>query len=102
MRRGTTPTITCELEDFDLDHVDKVIFTIRQDSYVINKETTVDFEHSTVSVTLTQKESLGLRCGNCAVQIKFLVGEEVLATDIVEVEVEQILNEEVIADENNN
>ena len=101
MRRGTTPTITVELEDYSLESVDRVLVTIRQDFYEINKESEVVIENetATASVTLTQEETLGLRHGKCAIQIKFLSGDIVAATDIAEVDVEQILNEEVMTNE---
>lgn len=75
MIRGTTPTFTFTIrnEDIDLGAAENVYVTLAQGSKLIEKTgADLEIETRTVSVFLTQKESLQLLEGsNCEVQINW-------------------------------
>lgn len=75
MIRGTTPTFTFTIknDDIDLTAAQNVYVTLAQGSKLIEKTgTDLEIEARTVSVFLTQKESLQLLEGsNCEVQINW-------------------------------
>lgn len=75
MIRGTTPTFTFTIknQDIDLSAAQNVYVTLAQGSKLIEKTgTDLEIETRTVSVFLTQKESLQLLEGsNCEVQINW-------------------------------
>ena len=75
MIRGTTPTFTFTLknQDVDLSAAQNVYVTLAQGSTLIEKTgTDLEIDTRTVSVFLTQKESLQLlECSNCEVQINW-------------------------------
>jgi len=81
MIRGTTPTITFTIQnqDVDLTAAENVYVTFVQGITVIQKSNDdLEIEARTVSVWLTQEESLKLADGsNCKVQINWTY----LATD---------------------
>lgn len=75
MIRGTTPTFTFTIknQDIDLSAAQNVYVTLAQGSKLIEKTgADLEIETRTVSVFLTQKESLQLLEGsNCEVQINW-------------------------------
>lgn len=75
MIRGTTPTFTFTLknQDVDLSAAQNVFVALAQGSTLIEKTgTDLEIDTRTVSVFLTQKESLQLlECSNCEVQINW-------------------------------
>lgn len=75
MIRGTTPTITFTIQnqDVDLTAAENVYVTFAQGMTVIQKSNdNLEIEARTVSVWLTQEESLKLADGsNCEVQINW-------------------------------
>lgn len=75
MIRGTTPTFTFTIknQDIDLGAAQNVYVTLAQGSKLIEKTgTDLEIETRTVSVFLTQKESLQLLEGsNCEIQINW-------------------------------
>lgn len=100
MRRGTTPTISVDL-DFDTDEAQEVWFTIKQGKTEITKEkgdiikTDNGFE-----VTLTQSETLELDENGpaCMAQVRILTPEgKAIASNVVYIDVEQILKDGVIS-----
>lgn len=106
MYRGTTPTLYLELETkLDLTTVSEMWVTFRSSTVEITKslseaEIVIDAETNTVSVLLTQEDTLSLFNGAVEVQVRFRVGEGnnalAYATDIAKVDVGKILKEGVI------
>lgn len=82
IRRGSTATITCHIpDDIDMTSVDNVWLFIaqkpdgRESEVIIDRsysehEITKDDENKTISVKLTQEETLALRYGNAFLQVK--------------------------------
>lgn len=102
MRRGTTPTITMELDDnITVNDIAAATLSIAQsEKEVISKnlnDMTADGESNTLTVTLTQAETLLLdRYITAELQLKVKIGDDVTASDIIETKVKDIINEEVL------
>lgn len=102
MRRGTTPTITMELDDnITVNDIAAATLSIAQNGKeVISKnlnDMTADGESNTLTVTLTQAETLMLdRYITAEIQLKVKIGDDVTASDIIETKVKDIINEEVL------
>lgn len=100
MIRGTTPTITFTLP-FDVSFCSCVWVTFAQgDKEVLTKATdSCTLEGNTVSVRLTQEETLSFDCKQ-RLQIQICVltpGGDVVRSDIIETSVSKCLKAEVIA-----
>lgn len=96
MRRGTTPTISVTLSGLPELEVTKAVLSIRQGEVLLNKE--VVPEQGNVSVTLSEEETLRFCAGrDVLIQIKIMTEDgNVMASKIINVAVEDILNEEVM------
>lgn len=96
IRRGTTPTITMELEGLPDIDIKRAVFTMGQGDIRISKEVAV--EEQTIAVRLSQEETLQLAAGrDVKIQIKILdEAGGVWATRIANEGVTDILNEEVL------
>lgn len=82
IRQGSTPKITCHIpEDIDMSMIDNVWLYLAQnidgvnDTIVVDKkysqeEVVIDPAEHTLSVKLTQKDSLALNCGVATIQIR--------------------------------
>lgn len=83
IRRGSTASITCHIpDDIDMTSVDNVWLFISQkydgrnpsnviiDRSYAEHEIDKDDENKTISVKLTQEETLALRYGNAFLQVK--------------------------------
>lgn len=99
MIRGTTPTHIFQLP-IDTGTLKKVRITYKQHSKVVLEKTEadVDMEGSTISFVLTQEESMRFQIGvSVKLQVKVLtVNGAVLASPIMALTVEDILNSEVL------
>lgn len=97
MRRGTTPTITIDLEDFSGEDAEKAVLTLKQEGGVlINKE--VEINDGIITCQLTQEDTLRLKKTypvKLQVKIKLKDGR-VKGTEILMCDVHDILNEEII------
>ena len=100
MFRGTTPTIQVNLSNVDFTNVSELWFTISQlGRVIINRELDeVTIEGTTISVTLTQEETLALRANaNTRLQVRLLMADGcAMATPIVKLDVNAILKDGVI------
>lgn len=102
MRRGTTPTITMWLPpEVSCAEISDAIFSIAQSgAEVITKkfdDMTLNFYENTLSVVLTQEDTLSLNtCASAKLQVKVKVQNTILASDITTVSVGDILNEDVM------
>ena len=101
MYRGTTPTLYLELDtELDLSNVTEMWVTFKSSTVEITKtlsEVVFDTETNTITVVLTQEETLQLYKGDCDVQVRLKTGDDLAyATDIANVEIGRILKEGVI------
>ena len=100
MTRGTTPVFTLRLDtDAPLDRVDAMWVTFRTSTVEVKKllsDVSIDPVAKTVTVTLTQDDTLALDVGECEVQIRFRIGEAAYGTDTPTIDVKKILSEGVI------
>ena len=106
MRRGTTPTIQLTADNMSFKDCSLIIVTMKSKDKAIverrfpkgigiheDEETGEEF----LQFTLTQQETLKFPVGIVQVQIKAKTSAgTVVATNIIEVESQRILNEEVI------
>lgn len=99
MIRGTTPQHTF-LFPFDPATCSEIIVTYQQKGIDVLEKTlpdmTIDSTANTVSYRLTQEETLGFDEGFVRLQVKAKVGNNVMASAIMNVPATEILNEEVI------
>lgn len=101
MIRGTTPTIRLTLNNIDLASLKSIYITIRQMSYILTKksgESGVGIEGNTISLYLTQEESLSFKAGYPAeIQVRGLTNSgNAFATAVSKVDVKEVLLEGVI------
>ena len=103
MRRGTTPTITMRLpNDVKLNTIVDAILSIGHFNVEIIVKQFSDFmfdtDNNALSVTLTQEDTFALRSDAKAdIQLKIkTIGGVVMASKIVSVSVDRILNEDVM------
>lgn len=101
MIQGTTPTLVFHCEKVDLATIKKVVVTLSQSKVQINKtgdSVLVNPEEGTVKTVLTQEETLQLLpCELVSLQLKMMdESNDVMASNIVKIKVEEILNKEVM------
>lgn len=98
MRRGTTPTNTFDV-DVDLRQASVIYITYAQGGRtVIEKEISdITIEETTLSVQLTQQETLALGKGEVEIQIRAKFPEGLaIASNIIKTPASRILKEGVI------
>lgn len=99
MRRGITPTITCTLStDIDLTESDLIRVIIRQGGHVklIKEADDVTIQDKTITVRLSQKETLSFYSGSANIQVRIKASDAVYATGIKSIRVDASLDEEVL------
>lgn len=102
MRQGTTPTIKMILpDDIKVSTLNDAVFTIAQNGKEkINihlSEMTVGSNDNSLTVTLSQNETLSMEKMFAAeIQLKIKVGTTVTASNIMYIQVSEILNKEEI------
>lgn len=106
MRRGTTPTIQLTADNMSFKDCSLIIVTMKsKDKTIVEKKfpggigihEDKDTKEEFLQFTLTQQETLKFPVGIVQVQIKAKTSAgTVVATNIIEVESQRILNEEVI------
>ena len=96
MIRGTTPKLEFILP-FDTSLIAEMYITLTQNGTTTLEKTLSDCNCSgtSVSLTLTQEDTLGLRQGEMQIRVRTTAGEA-LASDIMSVHVGRILKEGVI------
>ena len=95
MYRVTTPTHTFNLP-FDTSLIDKLILTYKQNGKTVIEKTEADvtMDGTTVSVTFTQQETALFKADVAKVQMRVKTGEKVMASNILTVNVHEVLNKE--------
>ena len=104
MYRGTTPTLIFNLSknsDLDFDDLTEIWITLKLKTYSKTWEMTecvLDNEEKTITITLTQEDTLKMpSTEHMKAQIRFLMNDgTALATNIVDVNINDILKEGVI------
>ncbi|RHC58347.1 hypothetical protein DW839_01975 [Enterocloster bolteae] len=100
MTRGTTPTITLTLNEVDLTSLKSVYVTFCQSGKMLTKQSGtegVEITEHTVSVSLSQEETLRFTPGTVEVQLRGLTnGGDAFATNVARVAVKEVLLKEVI------
>lgn len=100
MVQATTPTFILTLPAaVDLSEATKVVFSAAQEQYVIEKTgTALTIDGQTVSVYLTQAETLKLHAGTLKLQLNWIYADgSRAATDIKSVRVTENLLKKVIS-----
>ena len=99
MYRGTTPTNTFRTNQVDLSTADVIYITYKQMGKVIVEKTKADctFGENSVSVTLTQDETLRFSVHDVQVQIRARFADgRAIASNILQTPAKAILKEGVI------
>ena len=106
MRRGTTPTVTVEV-DKDITYLNVHLSFAQGDVLIVKESENGDLEmaydgsKTTVTATLTQEDTLAFGDGVCEVQIRGFTegGVQAMATGIATEQVKRILEEGVLPHE---
>lgn len=99
MRRATTPTIIINLDTNLTNCWYRVAFKQRGLPTLIKDQNDciLSEDGNSIEVYLTQEETLAFSSKHkVSVQVKFGIGEKVCATNIIDINVKDILDEEVI------
>lgn len=98
MRQGTTPTIQITINDIDLNEMQNIYVVFEQNGYILKKESSdLDIEGNTISVSLSQEETLNFKEGTCNIQLRMITkGGVAVASPIKTTKVYRVLNKEVI------
>lgn len=102
--RGTTPTIIITVQsEVDLAKVVAIWIYISQNNKVkVDKELSdvvFDFEHKTITVELSQEDTLGLKEGDALFQIRMLLDDDTaLATLAGKVTIKPVYKEGIISE----
>ena len=100
--RGTTPTLIFSF-DIDLSDVDKINVAFKQKEKMVlektEKDCVIDKENQTISITLSQEDTLSFSEENkTSIQIRLLfVDGSADATDIMEEKIGKILKEGILS-----
>lgn len=99
MYRGTTPTYKFALP-FEASEIELLNIAMAQNDEVkISKsKTDCTLSGNSVTVTLTEAETLALEVGTLSMQLRIGIGTTRLASNIVTVPVEDILQEGALSD----
>lgn len=119
MRRGTTPVITLTVGQYDISDATHIWVTFEQDSSGTeitrkwerfpdeeeeNPNDGISVDGQTVTVKLSQEETLEFAAGSVTVQVKVKIDDfddtttrdTVVGTEMKKLKVEEILNEDVM------
>lgn len=102
MYRYTTPTLPITISDLDFSTVSLFRVAIEQNDVEILKvidaeDASVDAQHKTINVALTQEETASFKDGFVNVQVRAkLTGGSVLATKVAKLSVDDVLDEVII------
>lgn len=101
MRRGTTPTLTLTVDAELVGWTCYVALRSGCKTVVVDGDrlTMEQSEGSTtITLTLTQEETLAMRVGACEIQVRAAHNGTALATDIARIDVGQIIQDGEIGD----
>ena len=97
MFQATTPTHTFYLP-FEASIIDKLILTYKQDGRTVLRKTENDVirDHQFIRLTLSQEETNFFSSRPASVQLRVKIGDKVLASRVVKMDVKASLNQEVM------
>lgn len=97
MFRATTPTHTFNLP-FEASTIDKMTITYSQFGKIILKKNLEDVQliDSKIILTLTQEETKLFKADTARVQLRVKIGDKVMASNIISLNVEDVLDKEVL------
>ena len=104
MYRGTTPIVVFTINStvLDLAKMKQIWVTFKSVLYEKTYELddlTINFEDKTVTVQMTQEDTLAFRSGTIKTQIRFLDNNDIAyASNIKEVQLNDVLKEGVISE----
>lgn len=95
MRRGTTPTITLNINGLTDIEYSKIMITFKQNNHeVVKTEDEISVDGNTVSVTLAQSDTLSFNADPVNIQARILSSSgTAYATNIIRVPVYDILTD---------
>lgn len=101
MYRGTTPVITFKLNtDIDLTQISELYITFKSmttEVSITKNECEIDDINKTISIRLSQEQTLKFEAGVANVQIRLKVGtSRAYATSIKQIDIGRILRDGVI------
>ena len=100
--RGTTPTIILHVtnEDFNMANISECHVTIQNDNgrnKKVFENPIIDVEEKTISVPLTQEDTLSYEYGNINIQVKVkLTIGSVIASPVITTNMNRILEETIL------
>lgn len=99
MKRGTTPALLIRVKGIEFKNIKRIIVTIRQKNVLLDYEDqlSVNKDGNSITVYMSQEETLRLKSGSAQLQVRMLLLDETaVASNIVSVNVDEILREGVI------
>lgn len=102
MYRYTTPTIPITIDDIDFSEVNYFRIKIREQNtemlfVVPATDSSVDAEHKTIYLSLTQEQTAKLKKGDAYLQVRIVyTGGSVQATPKARISVEDVLDEVIV------
>lgn len=101
MKRGTTPRVLLTVNGLELKGDEqRIIVTIKQKAVQLDYEDddiTVNTEKNTITVYMTQEQTLRLKQGSAQIQLRIRTKDGVaIASNIVSIDVGEILKEGII------
>ena len=98
MRRGTTPTFKIKIDGIRIDELKSIYVTFKQyNTEITKRKEDVEIEENTISVKMSQEETLSFTNGRVNVQIRGLTDMGIaIGSNIYSVQVEDILKDGVI------
>ena len=106
--RGTTPTIVINVkDDIDLSTITEIwVYISQQNKVKVDKkieDVDIDDVTKTITLTLSQEDTLSLKSGEALFQIRLLLQDDTaLATTASEIEILEIYKGGIISDEDAN
>ena len=100
--RGTTPTIILKItnKDFDMSTISICHITIQNETgrnKKIYENPSIDTENKTISIELSQEDTLNYEIGNINLQVKIkLDSGRVIASRIITTSMNKILEEQIL------
>ena len=103
MYRSTTPTLVLRVknDDFDMGKIETCHVTLKSESnghelLITNPD--IDEDEQTISVTLTQEQTLEFELGSIKIQVKLMLDNgTVIASHVVRTSMREILEEEILS-----
>lgn len=103
MVRGSSAEIiqTIDNTDVEIDSITALRVTFAQPYYNVKvqkelDDVTIDSDAKTITIPLTQEDTLQFRKGRLKLQLKWIRGEDVINTEVTELYVDEDIDGEVI------